>query len=340
LSERRRRLVALVAILLTATSVAAGYAVLLLHRPLAPDSSAQRFRVAAGDPFATIRAHLVAARLVSPRAPLALWARVSGRDRHVRAGTYELSASRSPLEILRAFVAGEVLQIRITVPEGLTCEQSYALLAEPLGVSIDSLRAVAANAAWLDSLGLPRTGLEGYLFPETYLFEPGTSARAVLRIPVATCLAHLDAVRRARAAELGLSMHAALTLASIIEAESPDSLERRRISAVYHNRLRMGWRLEADPTVAYALGRPGEPLTHVGLAIESPYNTYRRPGLPPGPICNPGLVSLDAALWPLDGCQDLFFVARGDGTHAFSRTLAEHNGWVRAQRRRSAAAGS
>ena len=258
----------------------------------------------------------------------------------MRAGTYELGASRSPLQILSALVAGDVLRVRVTLPEGLTCEQSFTLLAEHLGVSIDSLRAVATDAGWLDSLGLPPGGPEGYVFPETYLFEPGTSARALLLTPVEACLERLDAARRARAAELGLSPHAALTLASIIEAESPDSLERRRISAVYHNRLRMGWRLEADPTVAYALGRPGEHLTHADLAVESPYNTYRHPGLPPGPICNPGLVSLDAALWPLEGCQDLFFVARGDGTHAFSRTLAEHNGWVRALRRRSAAADS
>jgi UPF0755 protein len=336
LNDRRLRLIALAAILPVAMLVVAGYAMLLLHRPLASGAPAQRFRVAAGDSFATIRARLVAERLISPRVPLTLWARVTGGDRRVRAGTYELHASRSPLQILSTLVAGDVLRVRVTLPEGLTCEQSFKLLSEHLGVAIDSLRAVAADAGWLDSLGLPPVGLEGYLFPETYLFEPGTSARALLLAPIEACFARLDAARRARADELGLTMHAALTLASIIEAESPDSLERRRISAVYHNRLRMGRRLEADPTVAYALGRPGAHLTHADLAVESPYNTYRHAGLPPGPICNPGLVSLDAALWPLDGCRDLFFVARGDGTHAFSRTLAEHNMWVRALRRRSA----
>jgi len=140
-----------------------------------------------------------------------------------------------------------------------------------------------------------------------------------------TMLARFDEPRRARAAELGMSLHDVLTLASIIELEAAVPEERERIAAVYHNRLRQGLLLQADPTAAYAAGVPGQRLSQRDLALDSPFNTYVHPGLPPGPICSPGLASIDAALWPLIGCGDLYFVARGDGTHVFSRTLEQHN---------------
>ncbi|MBM3501975.1 MAG: endolytic transglycosylase MltG, partial [Armatimonadetes bacterium] len=293
-----------------------------------------------GASFEGVRRELVRAEVLSPRAPLALWARLRGEDRRVRAGLYELSAALSPLEILRALVAGETLAVRVTLPEGVTRERVFALLGESLEIPADSLRAAAADTAWLSRLGVAAAGLEGYLFPDTYLWSPDAGARELLAELVRACLGRFDAARDERLLEIGMTRHEALTLASIVEAEVRDPLERRRVAAVYHNRLRLGWPLQADPTVAYALGRPGRPLARADLEADLPYNTYRRPGLPPGPICSPGLACIDAVLWPLEGCEDLYFVARGDGTHAFSRSLEEHNRRIRVIRAERTARGA
>jgi UPF0755 protein len=134
----------------------------------------------------------------------------------------------------------------------------------------------------------------------------------------------LDSRKAARAESLGMSIHEILTLASIIEMEAMLDGERGRISAVYHNRLERGWRLEADPTVRYAIGRFHRKLYYKDLDVDSPYNTYRRSGLPPGPICSPGKASIEAALYPAAEVEEFFFVANGDGTHTFSETFAEH----------------
>jgi UPF0755 protein len=321
------------AIVLAAVVVLSVHAWNGLASPLTPGAVPQPVRIRPGTSFHAIRAQLITDHILSPRAPLELYARFTGADREIRAGTYALSAALSPLELLRVLRSGQVVVTRVTIPEGLTCDRVFEILGARLDVAVDRLRDAANDRAYLDSLGLPPTGVEGYLFPDTYFLEPGIGASAILEALVTACLEKFDPARRARAAALGLTVHQVLTLASIIETESADSLERHRISAVYHNRLREGWRLQADPTVAYALGRPGQALRHEDLSIDSPFNTYVHAGLPPAPICSPGRASIDAALWPLNGCGDFFFVAGIDGKHVFSRSLAEHNGRVRAIRR-------
>jgi UPF0755 protein len=179
------------------------------------------------------------------------------------------------------------------------------------------------DSAWRADLGIDAPTLEGYLFPDTYTFAKGTSARAAVR----TMLDRFDAVWRdewtPRLAVLDITRHEAVTMASLVEKEARVADERPTIAAVYWNRVKVGMRLQADPTVQYALPEHVDRLLFVHLDIESPYNTYRHDGLPPGPIASPGAASLAAALHPAD-VPFLFFVAHPDGHHEFRRTFQEH----------------
>jgi len=178
---------------------------------------------------------------------------------------------------------------------------------------------------------LPRTGTEGYLFPDTYAIPLGTRPEDVLRLLVErfrTAVRRLDEAR----IQLGLSLHEMVTLASMIEKETGRDPERPLISAVFHNRLRAGMPLQSDPTAVYGRQRPRGTVTSEELKSPSPYNTYLRLGLPPGPICNPGLASLEAAVRPA-AVDYLYFVARPDGSHEFSRSYEEHRRAIARNRR-------
>lgn len=273
---------------------------------------------------------------------LRLLARLSRADATIKAGTYSVVPGVAPARLLRQLVAGEIVTVAVTVPEGLTLREVAELLAGPLAIDRDRLveSATRPASAWVARLGLPATAsLEGYLFPETYRFAPGIAPDQVLETMLGEFQAVFDDSMRARARVVGMSVHQVVTLASIVEAEATLPEERRRIAAVYTNRLRKGMRLEADPTVAYAVGIPGDRLTLAHLRVDSPYNTYQRSGLPPGPINSPGEACLRAALWPQPGFAALFFVADGRGGHRFAETWAEHTRNVRAYRRAQRQAG-
>ena len=295
-----------------------------LHTPLDSKGSEIWVKVPRGASVQQIESTLVSQGILGRRVPWAWFLRLSGRDRSIRSGTFALSPSQTPLEILAQLAEGRTVLLAVTLPEGLTEQQSLARLHEALGVPLEDLRRAAGQAR--DGIeGARRTGsLDGYLFPETYHFEHETPAAQIMQRLLGALLEFYDRDRQLAAADLGFSLHEVLTLASIIEAETARPEERTRISAVYHNRLRRGMLLQADPTVAFATGRIGQPLWYKHLSVASPYNTYLHAGLPPGPINSPGRASIDAALHPLEGCQDLFFVARGDGTHIFTRNLEEH----------------
>jgi UPF0755 protein len=296
-----------------------------LDAPYDSGGLAREVEVRRGEGLRDVQAQLEAAGILRPRTPLALWGRLTGLDRQIKAGLYVFSPAQSARGILRALVDGRTRRLHVTIPEGWGLARILPRLKEALRIGEEELAAAVSDSIWVQSLGIPGPGLEGYLFPETYAFEYGTPAREVLAYMARTCVARLDETRRSRAESLSMSLREVITLASIIQSEAAIEGEMPRISAVYHNRLRQHRRLEADPTVAYALGRMGQRLWERDLRVESPYNTYRNIGLPPGPICCPGLASIDAALHPLDGCQDMYFVARGDGSHVFSRNLAAHN---------------
>jgi UPF0755 protein len=242
----------------------------------------------------------------------------------LQAGVYEFGPEYSEIEVLLALKHGEVAGRTVTIPEGYRAAQIAALLDGVLDVPAAEFMDLVHDPALASSLGVSAPSLEGYLHPETYRVRLDATPREIVVMMVDETMRLFDFAKAARAESLGLSVHEILTLASIIEMEAMLDAERARISAVYHNRLERGWKLEADPTVRYAIGRFRRRLYYKDLDVESPYNTYRRAGLPPGPICSPGKASIEAALRPAPGSDEFFFVANGDGTHTFSETFAEH----------------
>jgi len=312
-----------IGILFLATMFVYGWWV--LHRPLDPAGERSFVEIQSGESLESIRTRLVSEEIISPQAAWVHWARLMGKDRFVKSGRYELSAAMSPVQILSVMVRGDVVLEQVTIPEGWIAENIIRRLSADLDIPIANFESAIGDTAWLSSHGISYQAIEGYLFQETYLFARGISAEEILTEMVELGRSRATPSYRGRAAELGLSWHNVLTLASIVEAETAVPEERSRISAVYHNRLRKGWLMQADPTVAYAAGRTGEVLTSKDLEVDSPYNTYIYKGLPPGPICSPGGRSIEAALYPVEGCLDMYFVARGDGAHTFSRTLIQHN---------------
>jgi UPF0755 protein len=210
------------------------------------------------------------------------------------------------------------------VPEGLTVREVGALLAARGLASVDEVRCLASDPEFLLAAGVPGPQLEGFLFPDTYRFAPTAGPSEILETMVRRFHERFDAERWRRTAERALSINQVVTLASIIEKETGKAAERPLIAAVFTNRLRIGMPLQSDPTVIYGIPDFGGDLTRADLTRFSPYNTYVVGGLPPGPIANPGLASIDAALAPADSGA-LYFVSRNDGSHEFSTTLAEHN---------------
>jgi UPF0755 protein len=211
----------------------------------------------------------------------------------------------------------------VTIPEGRTAADIAMIMEERLGVDSALFMSVVNDTQVVHQVGLDAPSLEGYLFPDTYFIAMGSDPRRIASRMVANFRNHLPRAFDEQAARLGLSMNAVMTLASIVEWETFAPDEARLISSVYHNRLRRNMPLQADPTVSYALGKGPARLYYSDLKVDSPYNTYLYPGLPPGPIDNPGRASIDAALNPAP-TNYLFFVAKGDGTHAFSVSLSEH----------------
>ena len=260
------------------------------------------------------------------------YAKLRRSDRGIKAGTYMLRRDAGWNSVLAALRSGRGVVNTVTIPEGYTLAQIEPLLAGRLGVPPESLRAAVSDTAVLQRLDVPTSTVEGYLFPDTYLFPPGTSARAA----VLTMVRRFEQAWRpewtARLDTMVLSRHDLLTLASIVEREAKKPEERPVIAAVYWNRLRNGMLLQADPTVQYALPQYQKRLLNKHLSVKSRYNTYKYPGLPPGPIASPGIASIRATLYPA-AAPYLYFVAHPDGHHEFRVKLAEHNAAVRVARR-------
>jgi UPF0755 protein len=256
---------------------------------------------------------------------LALW--LTGKGRRLQAGEYRFDQPVSARQVADKIARGEVYVRPITFPEGLTVKQMAALYeSKGFGPAKDFLDA-AANGALVAAIDPEARDLEGYLFPDTYkLPRRATAAQLVARM-VQTFMKALTPELIDAAAARQLTVRQLVTLASIVEKETGNKHERPLVAAVYANRLRIGMPLQCDPTVIYALDRLGRytgNLTRDDLQLDSRYNTYRYPGLPPGPIASPGRASLQAAAHPADATY-LYFVSRNDGSHAFATTLEEHN---------------
>lgn len=257
------------------------------------------------------------------------YTRLKGISGNLKAGKYTLDASWPMDKIASALTRGGLgNSITVTIPEGFNLEQIAARIADANLISREEFLQVAANGdfnyAFLAEVPKGEKRLEGFLFPDTYQVDVNATAAEIINM----MLKRFDEIYtddyRQRAQELGLSTLEVVTMASIVEKEAKLDEERKIIAAVFYNRLREKWRLESCATVQYLLDEPREVLLYKDLEIDSPYNTYKYDGLPPGPIASPGKASLEAALYPAD-VDYMFFRAKPDGSHIFSRTLEEHN---------------
>lgn len=260
-----------------------------------------------------------------------LYALLRRGDRSIRAGTYLFKRGLSWRRVLDDLRGGKGIEHAITIPEGWSLAQIVPQLARVLGAPVDSVQAAVRDTALLHALDLPTSTLEGYLFPDTYVFPDGTTPRQAVRTMVARFQTVWQPQWDAQLATRAMSRNDAMALASIVEKEARLPEERPVIAAVYLNRLKAGMLLQADPTVQYAIGHHVARVLYKDLTIDSPYNTYRYRGLPPGPIASPGKPSMVAAVSPA-AVPYLFFVAYPDGHHEFTKNFAAHAKAVAAAR--------
>jgi UPF0755 protein len=275
---------------------------------------------------------LASAGVVQNATMFRLYAMLRGSDRSIQAGTYVFQRGVSWGEVVDDLRGGKGLEHAITIPEGWSLYQIVPQLARVLDAPIDSVRAAVRDTALLHALDVPTPTLEGYLFPDTYVFPDGTTPRAAVRVMVDRFQRVWQPEWDQRLQALAMSRQDVMALASIVEKEARLPEERPVIAAVYLNRLKRGMLLQADPTVQYALGRHVARVTFKDLEIDSPYNTYRHAGLPPGPIASPGRPAIVASLNPAN-VPYLYFVAHPDGHHEFTTDFAAHSVAVRAARR-------
>ena len=258
----------------------------------------------------------------SPRL-LVLFSLFEGTSGRLKAGIHRFPENLSTWEVLKKLAVSRDEFRSVTLPEGMTLARTLLLLATELNLDHQKMRQLATDPGYCRRLGVVAENLEGYLFPETYEIPLIMDEEQVIRMLVGHFFTVFESRMEERARQIGMSVREVVTLASIIEGEALMDKERATISAVYHNRLRLGMFLQADPTIQYVIEDGPRRLFYKDYKIDSPYNTYRHRGLPPGPVLNPGAASLRAALYPAD-VDYLYFVARGDGSHVFSRTAREH----------------
>jgi len=306
------------------------YLWLYYHTPAGTDSLPQIVNIEKGTSLRQIAVQLQKRGLIRNAKMFTLYVVLRHPDDHLQAGEYALQATMSIAQIVDIMRNGGIFHHALTIPEGFTVRDIAALLEDKGFGKRHQVLSLAHDQAFIASLGLSVPSLEGYLFPDTYHVPRGISEHDLLALMVRTLETRYTEEIAARGRELNMTRHEILTLASLIEAEAQVDAERPLIAAVYHNRLQRGMRLQCDPTVIYALGeRFDGNLRKADLLIDSPYNTYRYAGLPPGPIANPGQRAIAAAVAPAP-VDYLYFVATGkNGVHQFSHSLQEHNNAVR-----------
>ena len=285
-------------------------------------------RIEHGDSFAAVVHKLHEQKVISNERLFALWARLTGVEKKIHWGVYRFDASLSPRDVLERMVLGKSIFQSVTIPEGLTVKEIAELLDHMQIVDGEQFLAAATDPETLEMFGLQDKGPEGYLFPDTYHFTPETPAKDIVIAMAERFRKMTQPLLNRYSPAVHMTPYEVVILASIIEKETGVEAERPLVSAVFHNRLRLHMRLESDPTVIYGLKDFNGNLTRKDLESPTPYNTYRISALPPGPICNPSVSSIKAALYPAD-VSYLYFVSRNDGTHLFSEKFDAHKQAVR-----------
>ena len=303
-------------------------AAIALNTPTSRSGPGARVVVPSDATLATVAESLRKARVIRSSQLFRLYATITGRSGTAfTAGRYLIARGSGMGAILDQVRDGTNRVRRLTIPEGWSIQQIARLTRDSLGIAPESLLTVTRDSARRARMGTPARDVEGYLFPATYEFAEGANAQDVVDSMLVTFDRRWKATWDTALTRDGRTRHAVVTLASIVEKEARRDDERAQIAAVYSNRLKAGMRLQADPTVLYALGVVAKRVLFADLKHESPYNTYRVAGLPPGPIASPGTASLAAAVAPANS-DAMFFVAFPDGHHEFRKTFAEHSAVV------------
>jgi len=261
--------------------------------------------------------------LINSKREFILTVKLLGISKKLQAGDYKFTGRLSNYSIAFKIFKGDVVTEKITFPEGMRAREMAGLLQKEFNIDSLYFMKLVMSDSLCKSFGIDANSLEGYLYPDTYRFSRTVTAEDVIERMIRRWKQVFTDPFKTRADKLGMTVHQVMTLASIIEGEAQIDSERNIISALYHNRLKRGMRLQADPTIQYIIPDGPRRLLKNDLLINSPYNTYIHAGLPPGPINNPGKESIVAALYP-DNSNYLYMVANGDGSHTFSRTMAEH----------------
>ena len=294
-------------------------------RPASQDSRSVTFEVQPGMTLKQVTLELFNQRLIlSPSAFQAI-AYIQDKEKQIMVGEFSLSPSMLPTEIILRLTSGKTILYPLTIPEGYRITEIASLLDTQGLASSEVFILQTQDKNLIKSMDIPTDSLEGYLFPETYYLSKLTPEKKIVQKMVNTFKEKVLKSQLLKSTkESPLSLHEIITLASLIEKETGLDSERKLISSVFHNRLRKNMRLQTDPTVIYAIEKFDGNIRKRDLKIDSPYNTYRYKGLPPGPISSPGIKSIEAAIFPIKS-NHLYFVSRQDGSHHFSSTLVEHN---------------
>lgn len=287
-----------------------------------------KFNINSGQNLSTISDNLQNNGIIKNSFFFKILASYKESSRKLKAGEYILSASKTPLEILSIITKGSVKLYKLTLPEGLNIKEVAQRVEQAGFGASENFLLLAENQEFARKLGIDQVSLEGYLYPETYFFPKNTPQQKIIAAMVQAFNKAYNKEFRKQTIDMGFSIHEVVTLASIIEKETGAAKERPVISSVFHNRLKKGMRLESDPTVIYGIKDFNGNITRKDLRTWTPYNTYKIKALPPGPIANPGGLSIKAALYP-DKTDYIFFVSKKDTTHKFSRTIQGHNKAVR-----------
>jgi UPF0755 protein len=299
----------------------ASLSIYVLNRPTR--TIPKTVRIESGATLGSIAARLKSERIIRSPGFLRVLAVVTGTGRQLTAGDHPFDGRMTAWDVLTELQVPRDVTTTVTIPEGLRKERVVEILSRDLGLDAAKLLSLIDDPTFCSERNVDTDNLEGYLFPETYHVSVTATEAQVLGILVDQFHRVFGPKLKADTRRMGMSVHEAVTMASIIEGEAQVDAERTTISAVYHNRIKKRMRLQADPTVQYAIPDGPRRLFNKDYQYASPYNTYRHRGLPPGPILSPGAASMNAAVNPAD-VGYLYFVAKGDGSHLFTTTAAEH----------------
>jgi UPF0755 protein len=282
------------------------------------------FKITPGMPLSTIADSLEKKGLIEDSDLFVFWITSLGKDRSIKAGYFEIPKNLNYAQLATYLTKARSKEIKITIIEGLTVREIADVFADKLDSDTQKFMRLTHDTTLIRELGLAVDSLDGYLLPDTYSFYWGMEEKYIIRFLVDRCLELFTPSVRSQMDRMNMTVHQILTMASIIEGETIIDSERAVVASVYYNRLRRRIKLQADPTIQHIIPDGPRRLLIKDLEIDSPYNTYVYYGLPPGPINNPGKASIMAAVYP-QTTDYLYFVAKGDGSHTFSKTLAEHN---------------